>query len=50
MGLLKAVFKVSILLVLVAALAGVVILVKRPKDSDPVTYVEWPPVPQNPAA
>jgi hypothetical protein len=50
MGFIKAVIKLSLILVLVAALAGVVVLVKRPKNSDPVTYDEWPPVPQNPAA
>jgi hypothetical protein len=49
-GLLKALFKLSLLLVLAAALAGVVVLVKRPKNSDPVSYDEWPPVAHNPAA
>jgi hypothetical protein len=50
MGFLKAVVKLSIILVLAAAMAGVVVLVKRPKNADPVTYDEWPPVAQNPAA
>jgi hypothetical protein len=49
-GLLKALIKLSILLVLAAALAGVIVLVKKPKNADPVTYDEWPPVVQNPAA
>jgi hypothetical protein len=50
MGLVKALFKVAILLVLAAALAGLVVLIKRPKNADPVTYDEWPPVAENPAA
>jgi hypothetical protein len=49
MGLLKALLKLSFLLVLAAALAGVVVLVKRPKDTDPVTYDEWPTVVENPS-
>lgn len=49
MGFIKAVIKLSVLLVLAAALAGVVVLVKRPKNSDPVNFDEWPPVAQNPA-
>jgi hypothetical protein len=50
MGFVKAVIKLAFILVLAAALAGVVVLVKRPKNSDPVTYDEWPPVAHNPAA
>jgi hypothetical protein len=37
------------LLVLTAAVAGVIVLVKRPKNSDPVTYDEWPTVAESPA-
>jgi hypothetical protein len=48
-GLLKALLKLSFLLVLTAALAGVIVLVKRPKNSDPVTYDEWPIVAENPS-
>ena len=47
MGLLKTLVKLLFLSLLVASLAGVAMLVKRPKNSDPVTYDEWPPVPQN---
>jgi hypothetical protein len=50
MGLVKTLLKILILVVLAAALAGVVVLVKRPKDPDPITYDEWPPVAENPAA
>jgi hypothetical protein len=49
MGLLKTLVKLLSLSLLVASLAGVAMLVKRPKNSDPVTYDEWPPVPQNPS-
>jgi hypothetical protein len=48
-GLLKALLKMMFLLVLTAALAGVIVLVKRPKNSDPVTYDEWPTVAESPS-
>jgi hypothetical protein len=48
-GLLKALLKMMFLLVLTAAVAGVIVLVKRPKNSDPVTYDEWPTVAESPA-
>ena len=48
MGTLKALFKLALLLTLAAAVAGVVVLVKRNRASGPVTYDEWPAVPTNP--
>jgi hypothetical protein len=48
MGPLKTLVKLLFLTLLVASLTGVAVLVKRPRNSDPVTYDEWPPVPQNP--
>jgi len=34
--------------VVAASIAGVVMLVKRPKDANPVSFDEWPDVPRNP--
>jgi len=48
MGALKTVLKLMFVLVVAASIAGVVMLVKRPKDSDPVSFDEWPDVPRNP--
>lgn len=50
MGIVKALFKLALLVMLGAALAGVVMLVKRSRSSEPVSYDQWPDVPQNPAA
>jgi len=49
-GVLKALFKLALLLILGAALAGIVMMVKRPKASGPVSYEQWPDVARNPAA
>jgi hypothetical protein len=49
MGALKAVLKVLFVLIVAASIAGVVMLVKRPKDAEPVSFDEWPDVPRNPA-
>jgi hypothetical protein len=48
MGALKTVLKLMFVLVVAASIAGVVMLVKRPKDAGPVTLDEWPDVPRNP--
>ncbi len=48
MGALKAILKLMFVLVVAASIAGVVMLVKRPKDSSPVSFDEWPDVPRNP--
>ncbi len=50
MGVLKSLLKLTILLVALAAIAGVVALVRRSSDSDPVSFDEWPDVPRNPAS
>jgi len=50
MGALKAVLKVLFVLVVAASIAGVVMLVKRPKDAEPVSFDQWPDVPRNPAS
>ena len=48
MGLLKTLFKLSLLLVLGAVVSGIVFLVKRPKDDSVISFEEWPSVPRNP--
>jgi hypothetical protein len=50
MGVLKTVLKLMFVLVVAASIAGVVMLVKRPKDAGPVSIDQWPDVPQNPEA
>jgi hypothetical protein len=50
MGLVKALLKLAVLAVLGAAVVGVVLLVRRSKDPAPVSYDQWPDVPQNPHA
>jgi hypothetical protein len=48
--MIKAILKLLFILVVAASIAGVVMLVKRPKDVDPVSFDEWPDVPRNPAS
>ncbi|HEY5265983.1 MAG TPA: hypothetical protein VIJ40_04140 [Acidimicrobiales bacterium] len=50
MGLLKTLFKLTLILTVGSVIAGVVFLVKRPKSSSPISFEEWPSVPRNPAA
>ncbi len=50
MGVFKTLFKLTLLVVLAAAIAGVVMVVKRPRDAGPVSFEDWPDVPRNPAA
>lgn len=47
---LKSLLKVMFLLVVAASIAGVVMLVKRPKNEQPNSFDEWPDVPRNPDA
>lgn len=47
---MKTLFKLLLLLLLGAAIAGAVMLVKRPRPGEPVSFDQWPPVPENPAA
>jgi hypothetical protein len=49
-GVFKTLLKLTFLLVALAALAGVIALVRRSSDSDPVSFDEWPDVPRNPAS
>jgi len=48
MGLLKALLKLTVLLLVGAAIAGAVALIKRPKSASEVSYEQWPSVPVNP--
>jgi hypothetical protein len=54
MGVLKALFrsllKLALLTVVTGVIAGVAKKVKRPKDAEPVSFEQWPDVPQNPAS
>jgi hypothetical protein len=47
---LKSLLKVMFVLVVAASIAGVIMLVKRPKDEQPISFDEWPDVPRNPDA
>jgi hypothetical protein len=47
---MKTLFKLLLLLLIGAVAAGAVVLVKRPRPSGPVSFDQWPPVPENPAA
>jgi len=50
-GVFKALFKITLLIVLAGAVAGAVALVKRPRGvPSPVSYDQWPDVAQNPAS
>ena len=49
MGLVKVILKIMVLLVVAAAIAGVVALVKKPA-AEPVSYEHWPDVPRKTAA
>ena len=50
MSALKSLLKVMFFLVVAASNAGVVMLVKRPKDEQPISFDEWPDVARNPDA
>jgi hypothetical protein len=50
MGFFKALVKLTLLLLVAGAVAGVVVLVKRPQLSGPTSYEEWPDVPSNPGS
>jgi hypothetical protein len=48
MSALRTVLKLMFVIVVAASIAGVVMLVKRPKDAGPISVDEWPDVPRNP--
>ena len=50
MSLVKTLVKLALLAALVAAVAGAVMVLRRPDGSSDVATDEWPDVPQNPAA
>ena len=47
---LKSLLKALFLVVVAASIAGVVMLVKRPKDEQANSFDEWPDVARNPDA
>jgi hypothetical protein len=50
MRLVRALLKIAVLALLGAAAVGAVSLIRRSKEPSPVSYDQWPDVPQNPAA
>ena len=54
MGVLKSLFrsllKLAFLTVVTGVIAGVAKKLKRPKETEPVSFEQWPDVPQNPAS
>jgi hypothetical protein len=50
MSALKTVLKIMFVLVLVGCITGVVKIQTRSKDTEPVSFDEWPDVPRNPAS
>jgi hypothetical protein len=49
MGLIKVFLKIMVLLLVAAAIAGVVALVKK-RDTEPVSFEHWPDVARKTAA
>jgi hypothetical protein len=49
MDTLKTVLKIMFVLVLVGCISGVIKVQLGQKDTDPVSFDEWPDVPRNPA-
>jgi hypothetical protein len=49
MGLVKVFVKIMVLLVVVAAIVGVVALVKK-RDTEPVSFEHWPDIANKTAA
>ena len=49
MSLVKVFLKIMMLLLVAAAIAGVVAMVKK-RDAEPVSYEHWPDVPRQTAA
>jgi len=49
-SLFRSLFKLTVLTVVTAVIAGVAKKVRRPSDTPPVSFEQWPDVPQNPAS
>jgi hypothetical protein len=50
MGALKTVLKIMFVLVLVGCISGVIKVQMKPKETEPVSFDEWPDVARNPAS
>jgi predicted membrane channel-forming protein YqfA (hemolysin III family) len=49
-GLVKTLFKLLLLVMVGAVIAGVVFAITKEGDTGPLSFEEWPNVPHNPAA
>jgi hypothetical protein len=49
-GFVKTLFKLLLLVMVGAVIAGVIFAVRKEGDTGPLSFEEWPKVPRNPAA
>ncbi len=49
-GLVKTLFKLLLLVMVGAVIAGVIFAITKEGDTGPLSFEEWPKVPHNPAA
>jgi predicted membrane channel-forming protein YqfA (hemolysin III family) len=49
-GLVKTLFKLLLLVMVGAVIAGVIFAIRKESDTGPLSFEEWPKVPRNPAA
>ena len=49
-GLVKTLFKLLLLVMVGAIIAGVIFAIRKEGDTGPLSFEEWPKVPRNPAA
>lgn len=49
-GLIKTLFKLLLLVMVGAIIAGVIFAITKEGDTGPLSFEEWPKVPRNPAA
>jgi predicted membrane channel-forming protein YqfA (hemolysin III family) len=49
-GLVKTLFKLLLLVMVGAVIAGVIFAITKEGDTGPLSFEEWPTVPRNPAA
>jgi hypothetical protein len=48
--LVKTLFKLLLLVMVGAVIAGVIFAITKEEDTGPLSFEEWPKVPRNPAA
>ena len=49
-SLFKTLFKLMIILLVGAAVAGLVTMARRSRDDETISFDQWPDVPENPTA